>query len=111
MSLATYHVLHAVGIMCLFLGFGSLLTNGYSKAAMKWHGIGLVVLIVSGFGSLAKLGISGMPKWVIAKLVLWLVLAFVPSLVKRGKLSGSGAATLALAIAAVIGYLGAFKPF
>jgi hypothetical protein len=112
MSLASYHVLHVVGIMCLFLGFGSLFSNGYSKSAMKWHGIGLVLLVVSGFGNLAKLGLSAhMPGWVIAKIVLLVVLAIIPSLMKRGKLVGNAAIAVTLVVATAIVYLAAFKPF
>lgn len=110
MSLAFYHVLHVVGIMCLFLGFGSLFSSGYSKSAMKWHGIGMLVLLVSGFGNLAKLGLTAhMPKWVIAKLVLWLVLGVIPVLVKRGKLKGCTAVTVTLVVGTLIAYLAAFK--
>ena len=79
---------------------------------MKWHGIGLVVLLVSGFGNLAKLGMTAhMPGWVIAKMVLWLVLGMIPSLVKRGKLVGNAAVGVTMAVAIGIVYLAAFKPF
>lgn len=78
MSLSFYHLLHLLGLILVFIGFGALFTPD-SRRAMKWHGIGLLISLISGFGMLAKLGIfKSMPTWVWAKIGLWLVLGFLP---------------------------------
>ncbi len=111
MSLPFYHYLHVIGLILVFIGFGGLFSSEGAKKAMMWHGIGLVISIVSGFGMLAKLGIMGtMPVWAWIKIGLWLVLGFLPVLAKRRVI----AAPLVVLIAAIAGaglaYLGYFKP-
>ena len=45
-------------------------------------GIALVLILVSGFGMLAKLG-YGFPGWVILKIVIWLFIGGVIALIRR----------------------------
>lgn len=111
MSLQTYHFLHLIGLICVFIGFGGLLSSEGARKAMKWHGIGLVISLVSGFGMLAKMGIMGsMPVWVWIKIALWLVLGFLPVLAKRRVLSAPLVVLIAVIVGAVLAYLGYFKP-
>ena len=111
MSLQTYHYLHIVGLILVFIGFGGLLSSEGARKAMKWHGIGLVISLVSGFGMLAKMGImSAMPVWVWIKIALWLVLGFLPLLAKRRVLSAQVVVLIAIVVGAVLAYLGYFKP-
>ncbi|MBB5032872.1 hypothetical protein [Prosthecobacter vanneervenii] len=111
MSLAFYHYLHLIGLILVFVGFGGLLSSEGAKKAMMWHGIGLVISLISGFGMLAKLGIMGaMPKWVWIKIALWLVLGFLPVLAKRRVIAAPVVVLLAVIVGAVLGYLGYFKP-
>lgn len=112
MSLQVYHILHLLGLMLVFVGFGSLLSTEGAKSAMKWHGIGLVVSLVSGFGMLAKLGIfKDMPTWVWIKIGLWLVLGFLPVLAKRRVLSAHIVVLLGVLIGVGMAWLGYLKPF
>jgi NAD/NADP transhydrogenase beta subunit len=105
MSLPFYHYLHLIGLILVFIGFGGLFSSEGAKKAMMWHGIGLVISIVSGFGMLAKLGIMGtMPVWAWIKIGLWLVLGFLPVLAKRRVI----AAPLVVLIAAIVGAALAF---
>lgn len=111
MSLAFYHLAHLVGLMAVFIGFGCLMGDVRSRSAMKWHGIGLIISLISGFGMLAKLHIfSTMPTWVWVKIALWLVLGYLPVLARRGKLSPSRTALLAALIGLVLGGMGYLKP-
>lgn len=111
MSLQTYHILHLVGLICVFIGFGGLLSSEGAKKAMKWHGIGLVISLVSGFGMLAKMGIMGaMPVWVWIKIGLWLVLGFLPVLAKRRVLAAPVVVVIAVIIGAGLACLGYLKP-
>ena len=63
MTLETYKLLHMVGIMMVFLGFGALVARAMMSSdhvgARKFggivSGIGLVLLILGGFGMQVKL--------------------------------------------------------
>ena len=107
MSLQVYHYLHLIGLILVFAGFGALLSNDSYKSAMKLHGIGLLISLVSGFGMLAKLGIfKEMPWWVWVKIALWLVLGVLPVLAKRRVLNPGAVVMLAVIIGGVLAYLG-----
>jgi hypothetical protein len=114
MSLQTYHFLHLIGLILVFVGFGGLLSSEGAKKAMKWHGIGLVISLVSGFGMVAKYSKMLPPDapsyytqpWVIAKFALWLVLGFLPVLAKRRVVSAQVVVLIAIIIGAVLAYLG-----
>lgn len=47
------------------------------------HGVGLLLLLVAGFGALAKLGYKGPPGWAIGKLAIWLLLGAAPVIFKK----------------------------
>lgn len=83
MSITFYKILHLAAALSLFAVLGGVLmtaANGIGKEKNRWrkkaaivHGVGLVILLVSGFGLLAKNGLS-FPAWATIKMVLWLVL-------------------------------------
>jgi hypothetical protein len=109
MPLPIYHILHIVGVATLFIAFGALL-SGYSKSVMKWHGASLLVMLITGFGMLAKLGIMGsMPAWAWVKIAIFIVMGALPSFVKRGALAPKAAVTIALFLLAFAAYIGYFK--
>lgn len=111
MSPQTYHILHLLGLIFVFIGFGGLLSSEGAKKAMKWHGIGLVISFISGFGMLQKLGLmSPMPKWVWIKIALWLVLGFLPVLAKRRVIAAPVVVLIAALIGVGLACLGYLKP-
>jgi hypothetical protein len=77
---------------------------------MKWHGIGLLISLVSGFGLVAKLGLSYSAPWLIVKMALWLVLGFLPVLARRKVLPAPVVLLLAIITGAVLAWLGYLKP-
>lgn len=93
MSYSFYKIIHLVGLASLLVSLGMgiayfLASAGQKKAMRIWvfamHGVGLALILVSGFGLLARLGLtSGMPNWVLAKLGIWALLALSISLIKR----------------------------
>ena len=109
MSPATYHLLHLIGVILVFVGIGSLLSpNGNARTGAMYHGIGLLILLVAGFGLIAKLQLSYTAPFVLAKVGIWLVLGFLPVLAKKRTLNPGaivGIATVLGCIAAVLGYL------
>ena len=118
MSLAAYKVLHVLGILFTFIALGGLLlasrTGGERvqdrKLAGMLHGIGLVIILVSGFGALARIGMSnpgGWPLWMWIKLVVWLALGAALVLIKRAP----GLRTLLWILLPVLGAVAAYMAF
>jgi len=107
MSLQFYHFLHLIGLILVFIGIGGMLSSEGAKKAMMWHGIGLLISIISGFGMLAKLGIMGtMPVWAWIKIALWLVLGFLPVLAKRRVIATPLVVLIAAIVGAVLAFIG-----
>lgn len=83
MSYEFYKTLHLLGLSLTLLSFGGILvfainggtkaSNQFKKGVMISHGVGLLLLLIAGFGMLAKLQISGFPTWVLLKIVIWLL--------------------------------------
>lgn len=82
-----YRAIHLVAIMLLFLSFGGLAmvvaaggtrdSNPNRKLLAALHGTAAFLVLLGGFGLLARLGLtSGFPGWVWAKLTIWVVLTF-----------------------------------
>lgn len=93
-SFQLYKIVHIFGILMLFTVLGGICLhamNGGTKASNvgrkligALHGTALLVILIGGFGMLARLGIpGGLPGWVIAKLVIWLILPFLGLLAYR----------------------------
>ena len=87
-----YKILHVLGLFLLLSGLISLLvlrwTNQDLKSKVKTfafatHGTGLLFLLVSGFGLLARLQLMPMPHWAYGKLIFWMLFGGAISLVKR----------------------------
>lgn len=121
MSYQFYKVLHILSLMLLFFGFGGLLIAAYAKIELKkparimgfiTHGIGLLLLLVSGFGMAARLGmITGLPTWVHAKIGIWVVLGIAISLVKRKGHIGWPVAILLFGLGTSAAFIAINKPF
>ena len=88
-----YRLIHFAGIFLTFLALGGLtlraLTGGGDsplarKIALASHGFGLVLVLLGGFGMLARLGPhGGFGTWVWIKLAVWLVLGAAIVVPKR----------------------------
>ena len=93
MSYEFYKIGHLISIVLLFSGLVGLLTVKMSGGALAGkvkslvfvsHGLGVVLLLVTGFGLAARLGLmQGLPGWIYAKLAIWLVLGAAVVLIKR----------------------------
>ena len=116
-----YRTLHLIGIFTVILSLGGMClhvisggTRNYAgrKFAAISHGIGLLVVLVSGFGLLAKLGyLQALPGWAVAKLVTWLILGGMPALIYRQPRLSRLFWILILAFSGLNAYLAIYKPF
>lgn len=121
MSLLTYKVLHLLGLFLLFVSLGGVAlvaVQGGTKQSLigrrlvyATHGFGLLLVLVSGFGMLARLGItSGLPGWVWAKLAIWILVAASITLPLRMRSVAVPAWFVLPTLGAVAGWLALFKP-
>ena len=86
-----YQVLHIVGISMVFLGYGALLARSMAapenvsvrKLGSITSGIGLLLILVAGFGLVAKLGYNYDETWILVKFVIWLILGGLIVLINR----------------------------
>lgn len=118
-----YRLIHFTGIFVLLFAFGSLFTGEKStKGAAIGHGIGLLLILLGGFGMHAS-PVGGefklkdtyrliygttFPTWLILKIVIWLALGACMVLAKRRVIKGALAWILIIGLA-VGSYLLAFK--
>lgn len=118
-----YIVMHVTGLILLFSALGgAAATNMHGlhrertqarKITTILHGIGMLLLLVGGFGLMARLGIvhgASWPTWLILKLVIWLVMGGIITLLLRKDKVGL-ALILALPLLGTTAvYLAKYKP-
>ena len=120
MSPSAYKVIHVVGLILLFMSLAGLLTASVSgvkssrrlRASLSSaHGLGLVLLLISGFGMLAKLGyLASLPTWAIIKFGLWVALGGSLALAKRRPRWAVALITFWVGAGGLAAYLCVYKP-
>jgi uncharacterized membrane protein SirB2 len=90
---AAYKILHFAGIAALMLSLGALSLHAFGGGkredtparplVLATHGLGLVLMLVSGFGMMARLQLSYGAPWFWGKVLLWLVLGGLVALLAR----------------------------
>ena len=122
MPYAAYKVLHVFSVLLTFTVLGGLAlhaanggnreSNAHRKLTGALHGIGLLMILVGGFGLLARLGVSGsFPGWVWAKLALWLVVGAAAAVIKRSPALSKALLWLLPVLGGVGAWLAIYKPF
>ena len=123
MSYEFYKLLHVLGILLLFVALGGVTLHAWNggtregnrgrKAAAMMHGLGLLLIILAGFGMIARRGYmeGGLPGWVWAKFLVWLVAGGIFYLPYRRPESAKQVFWLLPLLGVVAGYFAVFKPF
>jgi hypothetical protein len=88
LSHSVYNVAHIVGIIMIMAALGALALhamNGGTRESNRargliagLHGLGAFLVLLGGFGMLARIGFehgSPFPGWLVVKIAIWLVLA------------------------------------
>jgi hypothetical protein len=115
-SAETYRFLHLIAMFALAASLGGLVGlaragghAGFRRVLVATNGTALLVMLVAGFGMLAKLKL-GMPGWIYAKLAVWLLLGVLLIPIRKQP----GAANLwyaaALGLGAIGTWLALYKP-
>jgi hypothetical protein len=96
MPYAVYKMIHFLGIFMLLMTLASsciqMLAGGMPASRSDRrrlgavHGVAAFLVLLGGFGMLARLGIAqdGLPVWIYLKLTIWLILGAALALVYRG---------------------------
>ncbi len=110
MTREIYLIIHLTGISLLALGIGGMMAGGEKRKTFAMlQGLGLLVMLVSGFGLLAKLGL-GFPHFAMVKTALWLLLGALPVIFRKLKTPQSAEILIVLILVGIMAYLGLMKP-
>lgn len=112
MSPTIYHILHVSSLLVLFgyTFYAFAAPAETKKRVMMIAGIASLVMLVSGFGLLAKLHL-GFPGWVIVKLVCWLGISALGGMAYRKRDKAGLFMLLALVLAITAVAMVYVKPF
>lgn len=118
-----YRLIHLFGVFALLVTLGAAAMHGLKGGNRKdnpWriqvgtaHGVALFLILLGGFGMLARLELAqgGLPNWIYIKLVIWLLFGGALTAAYKGKT----AALQVLIFTPILGLLAAmtaaFKPF
>ncbi len=94
MSYDFYKVIHFLGLFMVFTALGGQFVHAINggdakqQPGRRWiaifHGVGLLLALVAGFGLIAKLGI-GFPGWIYVKIAIWVALGGIGAFAARKK--------------------------
>jgi hypothetical protein len=123
MPYPVYKLIHFAGIFLVLLALAAMSAHAlrggtrsndpHRRALAIAHGVGGFLILLGGFGMLARLGIvqAGLPGWIWAKLTIWVVVGALMALAYRSR----GLARLTLIAAPALAVLAAavalYKPF
>jgi hypothetical protein len=123
-SYLTYKLIHFFGIFLLVTALGASCMNvvrggprteqPMRRALGAAHGIGVFLILLGGFGMLARLGVmhgGGFPGWVNAKLVIWLVFVAAIMVPRLGQGYAKALLVALPFLALSAGALALLKPF
>ena len=121
MSYETYKVIHIIGILFLFIGLSTIAILSFTKQlgfaqgkmiGFATHGLGLFLMLLSGFGMAARLGLmANLPGWLFGKIAVWVLLGLAISLVKRKPQWIFANLLLIVVLGGTAATLAIFKPF
>jgi hypothetical protein len=117
-SYEIYKVLHILGVLMVVTGLvsGSVVswvdnaTHPARKLSAMTSGIGLMIVLLAGFGMLARLQISPGQPWVTGKLSIWLLLGAFPVIARKLKMKAPIFWATVVLLASFAGYLAIYKP-
>ena len=109
MDPALYKFIHYIGIFMFLTGLGAycfVKTEAPSKAAGIVHGIGLLIVLVAGFGMAKDPAIPISAPWFIWKVVIWAALGAMIIVAKRKLIPPLGAWFVIIILAGTAAWLG-----
>jgi hypothetical protein len=123
MPYPVYKLVHFLGIFILIASLtagamhalrgGTKADNPHRRTLGILHGVSLFLILLGGFGMLARLEIiqGGLPGWIWGKLVIWIVLGAALALTTRGREPARLALITVPLLAVAAGAIALYKPF
>jgi hypothetical protein len=116
MDLTFYKLIHILGLLLVFVQLGGAAVGGmespWRKTHSTLHGLGLLLMLVGGFGMLAKLDIGfPWPGWVWAKLTIWLLLGASATLIRKVPEKSRLWLALGVLLGTLAAFMALYKPF
>ncbi|MBU6409510.1 MAG: SirB2 family protein [Verrucomicrobia bacterium] len=122
MSYQMLKIAHVTGLALTFMGLAGVLglkMSGEARPKQRWiffaaHGLGLLLLLASGFALVAKLGLldggRSLPGWVQAKLGIWLLAGGAVALASRFSRYAGFVLLFFIALVVLAAWLAIVKP-
>jgi hypothetical protein len=121
LAVAVYKNMHLLGVFMVLVALGGVLLHhilggardhSWRKPVAITHGIGLLLVLLGGFGMLARLGIHWpWPGWILVKLVIWVIFGALSALVARSATLAQPLWWVTIILAGLAAYLALYKPF
>ena len=118
-----YNVVHIVGIALLMSSLGAIALHALNGGLRRdnrartlvtvLHGVGLLLVLVGGFGMLARLGFrhgAMFPGWIVVKLGVWGALAAAVALPMRYPKLGRPMLVVVPLLVGLAAYMAVYKP-
>lgn len=116
-----YKNIHLVGIFMVIMALGGVLlhriTGGsqhhtWRKPVAITHGVGMLLILIGGFGMLAHLGTFWpLPGWVIVKITIWIILGALVTVVFRNPTLAKPLWWITIFLGGLAAYMASNKPF
>jgi len=108
-----FTVLIALGVTCFHAARGGTREdNPFRRPIAIAHGLGAFLILLGGFGMLARLGlVRGLPGWIHAKLGIWVILGAAIALPYRFRGMARPILWLLPVLAVLAAYFALYKPF
>ena len=120
-SFLVYKNIHLLGVVMILVAMGGLILQqiNISTREKPWrrpvaitHGIGMVLVLLGGFGMLARLGIHWpWPGWIIGKIVIWVIFGALLAVIGRMPGLAKPLWWITIALGGLAAYLALNKPF
>jgi len=124
LSHSVYNVLHVIGIVLIMAALGGLAlhamnggtreSNPSRRLVAGLHGLGVFLVLLGGFGMLARIGFehgTPFPGWLLTKIAIWLVLAGAVVLPYRRPVLARPLLLLLPVLGGVAAVMAIYKPF
>lgn len=123
MSYVTYKLMHFLGIFSMLaglaatsmyaLGGGTRANNPYRRVIGATHIVAALLILVGGFGMLARIGVmhGALPGWVFLKLAIWGTLSFALAIPHLGPAYARALLVAVPLLALFGGAVALYKPF
>jgi len=117
-----YNLVHIVGLVLLMVGLAGIFLNANVQRIDRlgrslpfvFHGFGVFLILLGGFGMLARLGIAhgaDWPGWIWVKIGVWALLSIAALLPLRFPRSALPLLLLLPLLGGIAAYMAIYKPF